>query len=851
MKQTFGFRLNSIRLFVLMVILFFVANQGDMLFASEAIDREESFAIAEKKTISGKSSERKLRFDYTDEDLMNVVYYVAEAKGVNIIVPREWGGANKLKISLHISDLLSLDDAWKLLQTIVDMAGYALLPQESGYVIVKREVGIKSPTSLYIGVKPNQIPDSDEMIRYLYYLSNIKLSEDANNEIKIIMDEILPAGMLYKPDLTTNALLLTAKASSIRDVMRVILELDQSAFQERMMFLELHNTQAAVVAQLFNENILNAGQDRNRYRLDTRKQPENSFFSPHARIIPVPHRNALIILGRSQAIERIQDFIQKNIDIEAKAGKSILHTYQLQYLDAESFSKILEDIIERARSGGTGQSYSGESTGTGVEREFDQVIIKSDRPSNPAETGHYGNNILIVACRNDDWGQIKKLIEDMDQPQPQVLLEVLIADLTLDDTRLLGSLTRNPSKVPIFNRMQFQSAQLALGSSGTLGVIPNMDDAANATTVAGDLLRNAFNEAGDTIVPSSEGVRSAASFPVAGSTLISLSDNDGETWSILQILNLFVHSKVLSHPHVVAVNNKKATIEVGEQRYLPDEAAGSASTTTRNIKPINADLKVYITPRISSADTVTLAVEVVISDFIAGPGNQRTQRSVKTTVTLKSKTIFALGGLVRLDGEQGITETPGLSKIPILGWLFKKQQGTAVKNNLTVFISPTIIQPRFRQGLDTYTTDYLDVSRKYAREGNSFDTLTQPVSRWFFKTGIDLEKTADEFVNNKTVELSLQRRVPPPPEAEPVVEEKMNNPVPNHHQKKSESIDVKSDHFVSKEYFKAMVAADTENPFEKKTPVEPIRETLKVVVQDDDENPFVKKTSDNILKKDA
>ncbi len=113
--------------------------------------------------------------------------------------------------------------------------------------------------------------------------------------------------------------------------MDTIVELDQASFQEKMLFLELHFTQATMVAELFNSNILKPA-GSNRYHLDTRKQPENSYFSPHARILAVPHRNALILLGRTQAVDRLHDFIKQNIDLEPRTGNSILHTYQLQYL---------------------------------------------------------------------------------------------------------------------------------------------------------------------------------------------------------------------------------------------------------------------------------------------------------------------------------------------------------------------------------------------------------------------------------------------------------------------------------------------------------------------------------------
>src|SRR5205085_2231868 len=112
-------------------------------------------------------------------------------------------------------------------------------------------------------------------------------------------------------------------------------------------------------ADLFNENILKAGTDLNRYRLDARAQTEASFFSKHIRIIPEERTNKLIILGRPQAVERIKDFIFKYIDVELESGKSILHVYHLQYLDAEKMEVVLKNIIQASRGGGTDQSRVG------------------------------------------------------------------------------------------------------------------------------------------------------------------------------------------------------------------------------------------------------------------------------------------------------------------------------------------------------------------------------------------------------------------------------------------------------------------------------------------------------------
>jgi hypothetical protein len=86
-----------------------------------------------------------------------------------------------------------------------------------------------------------------------------------------------------------------------------------------------------------------------------------------------------------------------------------------------------------------------------------------------------------------------------------------------------------------------------------------------------------------------------------------------------------------------------------------------------------------------------------------------------------------------------------LGKIPILGWFFKRKSKDVTKNNLTVFISPTIIEPRLRNGVNEYTEDYIDIAKGYSR-GALFDSLKDPITHWFFKEEIDTSQVIDKFV---------------------------------------------------------------------------------------------------------
>lgn len=702
---------------------------------------EEEIVRSVVKNNRAVEQEKTIDINYNDADLIDVINRFAQLRGVNIILPT---GANiiKSKLTLQMGERLSIEQVWKLLYTIVDIAGYSLIKRLDAYVIVKTDKDIaRRAMPIYIGVAPQDLPSTNKRIRYLYYLSNIQvpnIGSKGDSELHNLLSHILPQEAITRYMPSSNGLLIVEQAHIIKAAMKVVLEFDKVGFKENLEVIKLRYSTADIVAEIFNKNILPVAQPRNRRRLGSRGKSKARYFPKSMKIIAEPRTNTLILLGRQQAIDRVKEFIFSYIDVNLGSGKSILHTYKLQYLDAEPFVKTLESIVASAAGGGTGQSRAS-GKAKGPERFFDGVIIKTDTPPSKKgeEKAYAGSNQLIIAARNDDWKRIKKLIEKLDRPQPQVIIEVLIADIQINDDRLLGSHTRNPKAMPLpefinsESDVQFQSAQT---------------NVALASKTDGGLQVDLLQEPGFT--PSAP---NTVIIPPFGATLspgagfVSLSDSDGKTWSILQVLQRYENSKILSHPHIVATNNQLAKVVIGEIRLVRGPStSGQAGVTTAQLQEKEASLKVNITPRISGGNTVNLQVSVILNEFIGDVGNQ-IDRSVITNANVLSGSILALGGLIKINTSHGLNATPILGRIPLIGWLFKKKSSEIIRNNLTVFIRPTIVQPRLRGGIDTYTRDYINVAKQYVKDGMLFDTLRDPITRWFFRTGVSAEDAIDAF----------------------------------------------------------------------------------------------------------
>ena len=712
-----------------------------------------------------KAGKRKfVNINYNAVPLTQVVNDIAQAKGVNVILPT---GAKAIvsTLTFHLQDRLPVKKAWNFLYTILDVAGYALIKRRNGYVIEKKNPTIsnadptyRQPLPIYIGVAPDDLPDTDKKIQYLYYLANIQIPQAKTGSLYQILAALLsnPNFISFLPE--SNGLLLADTARSIKAAMKVVLELDKVGFKEDVDIIKLTHTSANTIADLFNKNIIAAAQNPRRpgrRAVGWRGKSRADYFSPTTKIIAENRTNSLIVIGTRQAINRVEEFIYKYIDVKLDSGKSILHTYKLKYLDASTFKNTLEGIIQSQQrlTGATQQSRAGGIATGGPERFFEGVLIQTDTIA--AQTGaksalvadksaqkstYYGSNQLIIAARNDDWLRIKKLIEELDRPQPQVIIEVLVADLTLEDERVLGSHMRTPAALNLpeivqDGNLQFQSAQ----PGPAVANYDSSDPSASSLNV--DLMRKDFQTSGAEPVT----VDPLSAVSSAGSTVVSLSDNNGNAWSLLQILQSYSNSKILSHPHVVATNNQKAVVSIGEKRLVQPEASiGTGGAPIATKREVDADLTVEITPRITGGKVVNMQVKVTLVEFI-GETSNRIDRHVITNANVKDGSVLALGGLIRVETNQGLNETPILGQIPLIGWLFKRRRGAKQKNNLTVFIRPTVVEPRLRGGIDKYTKDYINLAKNYVKDGMLFDTLRDPITRWFFKAGVDPEKAIDVF----------------------------------------------------------------------------------------------------------
>jgi type II secretory pathway component GspD/PulD (secretin) len=171
----------------------------------------------------------------------------------------------------------------------------------------------------------------------------------------------------------------------------------------------------------------------------------------------------------------------------------------------------------------------------------------------------------------------------------------------------------------------------------------------------------------------------------------------------MHFLNTYSEAKVLSSPRAVTLDNEAATISVSRASPIFATTAGTqGSPGGSQVNYTNLGVILNVTPRISANDFVNLHIvpEVsrvfdTVSKVVAGVVNQADEydiRKIDTHVMIPSGNTLVMGGMVQDDVKLGNTKVPILGDIPGLGLLFRSDSKSRQKNNLLIFITPTIVK---------------------------------------------------------------------------------------------------------------------------------------------------------------
>lgn len=366
------------------------------------------------------------------------------------------------------------------------------------------------------------------------------------------------------------------------------------------------------------------------------------------RLVPIDPLNAVLIVAAQPSWVRSIVFWKRKLDtIQALGDEKNLFVYRPDNRPAEELMEITASVVK-----GEPQQKAGGYV-RGAERTSPPGTALAALAGLEAEISiDKGRNALIIYAYPADYKKIHHLLQQLDTPPRQVLIEVTLVEITLTDQLEYG--------VEWFYRNQGGEFISELSTLGGLGI-------------------------------GSSGLTYA------------LTKVDGDFQALLNAFAQKDLIDIISSPHIVVLDGKEATIHIGtdvpiivSETSAADIADADTASILRNIQYRNTGVILHVRPVVNSGGVLTLEIRQELSDAQQNTTSDISSplilsRIIDTSLALKSGETVLLGGLISKNRSETETKVPLLGDIPWLGNLFKVNSNSETKTELIVRVTPYIL----------------------------------------------------------------------------------------------------------------------------------------------------------------
>lgn len=489
----------------------------------------------------------------------------------------------------------------------------------------------------------------------------------------------------------TNTLIISASETRMKFIKSIIEQLDRDTTPPVMYrVFQLENADASQVAESLNQIFEQpqggpgqaGGRQLFRFPWDTRQtETTKSFYGLKENIVIADVRtNSVIVTASAENMRAFEEIIEQ-LD-KSRALSEVTRVYALKNAMAADLATVLNQAF-RGRGGQQGGGFlsfifgdmagGAGARGSGPLQQLRDITVTAEEKS----------NALIVTAPPQAFEMLQQVIDELDQPQKQVYIRVIIADVTLNDNLRYG------------------------------------------------VEWNWYS-------------RSNPSF--TGSSSFGLSSSDrGVRWGIigdnvqgfLGALEEQTSIRVLSTQSILTMDNVQGTISSGREVTIrTGQRESGAGFITDLTDRVEAAIRLQVTPRISESGLVRMSIVQTVDDIgqTDSYGNpELIKREGTADVLVRSGETVVLGGIIQDDRRVTKREVPILKEIPLLGNLFRWKDETTRRSELMIFITPYTLEDEEaartirRQEIDRMGVD-LEAHFPELRESNPTEgTASAPV----------------------------------------------------------------------------------------------------------------------------
>lgn len=630
------------------------------------------------------NGDAKLVMNFRDATLQTILDYLADQAGLIVI--------NSVKLEDRITVInkqpVTLDEAVDLLNTLLSAKGYTTVRRDRLLRVVPLNEAKMMSVPVRMGNDPAEVGNTDTIITQVIPLRHATAQDVAKN-LEPLMQEDYAELTANK---SSNSLIITNTEANIKRIVEITRALDQSISQVRevrVFHLQYANAQdtAKLIETIFKEpttdsqKILESIRRRFERGRSASKDDEKPS-TPGALVMTSfdDRSNSVVVSASPDMLESIAKVIKElDQDTSAKQGVMIFHA---RNTDANNLQRLFNSLFVNSPNARIRTQQTRRGNAPTAADLVGNVFAIADRQTNS----------LVVMAPEANFPRLREILEDLDKPVPQVLVRVLIAELTHTD-----------------------------------GIDIGVD--LSATWDVGD----------------GELIKALTSFGAAstGGTFMVIAGDYTASIQALQTLDVL---DVLSKPYILTRDNQRASIFVGQEApFVTNTRITDDGNTINTIRYRDVGIQLTVTPQINDDGLVVLSVNQTLSALLDSEvqisedleAQLIAKRTADTRVAVKDGQTVVIGGLMQEQVTKDNSQVPLLGDIPGLGELFKRRQEKKSKTELLLFLTPEVIMN---------PVDLVGMSENVRKEVQVLNETVEPGAlQRHLDTMEGRDRTVDEF----------------------------------------------------------------------------------------------------------
>ena len=595
--------------------------------------------------------------NFKDADVTQLIEAVSAATGKNFIIdPRVRAQVTWLS---GANTALTPEQFYQGFLSVLQVHGFIAVP--AGNIIkVLPDANMRQ-------IPGNDLPSrvsatSDDVVTQVISVANVSAAQ-----LVPVLRPLMPQNAQLSAVTGANMLIISDRASNVSRMARIVARIDQSGGSD-IDVVPLQSATAADTVRILSSLVSQGG----------------DAGGPNLHMVADDRSNSILISGDPTAKLKIRALIA-NLDTPLDTGGETMVRY-LQYAKAEDLAAKLKEQI----AGGTGGTNTTTATVSRTVNVAPTNVATAATVSLAGGTGTIwadkDTNALVITAPQRTMRALNAVIDKLDIRRAQVEVQAIIVEVSDDKTSDLG----------VNWILDGSNSQLAVG-----GFI---------APVGGSSIVDLYNAA-KTGTPPTSG-------PITGTTVaIGRLESTGVNFAaVVRALEGDARTNIISRPTITMRDNEESRIEVGQDVPF---ITGQYSTNTGNATAFNTVQRqqvgtiLSVTPQINEGDSVVLKVEIEVSSLSASSAAVdliTNKRTIKTTVLVPDRGTLVIGGLIQDQAKNSEQRVPFLSRIPLIGELFRARDTSKSRTNLMVFLQPHILHDDHAAAVET------DAKYNYIRE---------------------------------------------------------------------------------------------------------------------------------------